>query len=201
MDSLTALLVAATTLALPGPTNALLAISGSALGLRRSLPMITATLAGYGLAVAAVALLAGTLTAIAPQLADVLRLVAAGVLLHAALRLWQMPDLDQLTAAAPKAAVGWGHVFFATLLNPKSLVLYVTAFPEASFDGPALTVARVALPVLIVMSSAAWIALGARLTSWHPNLVTAGWIERGGALVLVAFAAIISTSAVSSMLS
>jgi threonine/homoserine/homoserine lactone efflux protein len=77
--------VAAITLALPGPTNTLLALAGSVAGFSRALRFVLAAVLGYSIAVTALATALGPLIAAEPKLSNALRLVAAGVLAHAAL--------------------------------------------------------------------------------------------------------------------
>ncbi|MES1149390.1 MAG: hypothetical protein ABUL53_09420, partial [Bradyrhizobium guangdongense] len=51
MDVLPFILAAASLLAIPGPTNTLLATSGAGVGVARSLPLLAAELGGYLLSI------------------------------------------------------------------------------------------------------------------------------------------------------
>ena len=52
-----------------------------------------------------------------------------------------------------------------------------------------------ALPLIIAASSAGWIGVGTGVRSRMPHLASGGWIERVGALLLAAFAAVVTGSA------
>ncbi len=193
-----ALALMALTLALPGPTNALLGLAGARSGLRRGAALVSAPLAGYGLAVLGLATVVTPAIDAEPQLATAVRLVAAGVLLHAAVRLWRLADATTPGAGAPASAdVRWGHVFLTTLTNPKAVVLYVALAPGGHL---VLTPAALMLPLLIVLSSLLWLAIGSGLPRITPALARRGLIERGGAIVLGLFAALISTSALAALI-
>lgn len=200
MDQTTAYLIAATVLALPGPTNTLMALSGSALGWRPFLPLVTAALAGYGVAITALAVIAIAGPQL-PALTDMLRLIAAVVLVHAAFRLWHFSGWSQAPGGERAAPVRWTHVFLTTLLNPKAVVLYVTLFPPSATGGADLALAISTLALVIAAASAMWIGLGSKLSTLQPAEARRGWIERGGAVVLLAFAAIVSSPAFAAMLS
>ena len=195
--TLTALTLIAVTLALPGPTNALLAIAGTTAGLRRGVILISAPLAGYAIAVLVLATLVTPAIDAVPQLAVAVRLIAAVVLVHAAIRLWRLADAEPQSSGGSTDTVRWAHVFLTTLLNPKALVLYVAATPEGHM---ALTPALALLPALIVLSSLLWLSIGRGLPALNPSLANRGVIERGGAIVLGLFAALISTSALAAMI-
>ena len=91
MQSTASIIIAAVTLALPGPTNTLLALAGTVTGFSRSLWLVAAAVAGYGIAVAALLTVVAPLIAAEPMLAKALRLVAAIVLAHAALASGAVP--------------------------------------------------------------------------------------------------------------
>lgn len=194
---LTVPLLIATTLTLPGPTNALLAVAGARTGTRLSLPLITAPLAGYALALAALMSLVTPLLAVLPQLAVAVRFAAAAVLIHAALRLWRLAGQTAIPSTAGTMSASWREVFLTTLMNPKAIVLYVAIAPQGT--GIDWTAALLT-PVLIVAASLIWLMLGGQLAALRPGLKTHGLIERGGAIVLAIFAALMSTSALAAML-
>jgi len=186
------IIVVALTLALPGPTNALLAIAGTSAGLRRSAHLVMAAILGYGLAVVALISVAAPIIEAIPVAGRVLRLAAAAVLIQIALSLWSPPAL----ATRESKPVRWGHVFFTTLLNPKALVLAMFVMPQ---DAAGALVFRpeaaVLLPFLIAVSALGWIGIGAALRSNVANGGASGWIERSGAIILSGFAAVIAYSA------
>ena len=195
MGQHTAFLIAAVTLALPGPTNTLFAVSGATAGFRGAPRLILAAVIGYALAVGVLVTVAAPLIAAEPVLAKVLRLAVAAVLAHAALGLWRRPATS-VDEAGGVNAVGVWHVFLTTLLNPKALVFTILIMPEGTLPrlhaGSSLAAL---LPLLIVLASCGWIAIGAGLKSQVAAPGTTGWIERGGALVLLTFAAVVAMSA------
>lgn len=192
MEQQAAYLIAGITLALPGPTNTLLALAGTTAGFARSARLAGAAVLGYGLAVSVFAGVAAPLVAAAPVIGKVLHLAAAVVLIHAAVCLWRC---SRQTASTPPAhAVGFRHVFFTTLFNPKALVLSMLVVSGTAQGQVNLTTAA-SLPFLIAASALLWIGLGAALRARLPSLASGGWIERGGAIVLLTFAAAVTASA------
>jgi len=177
-------------LATPGPTNTLLASSGARAGLRRSLPLVPAELAGYALAIAAWGVFLEPAAAALPWLKPLLRLACAGYLMAVAWSLWR--DAGQ---AIDETRFGSGRVFAATLLNPKALLFAVAVFPEASFRDPAaFAQAMGTFAAVIVPIALGWIGFGSALAG--PRAVVRPQIvQRGAALVLLTFSASLGASA------
>jgi threonine/homoserine/homoserine lactone efflux protein len=190
MEIMTFLLASVVLLATPGPTNTLLFTSGAAAGLRPALPLLLAELLGYLvsinlLTVALVPLLAGH-----AGLGIALQVACAAYLLYAARRLWVNG-----TRGAGDQAVTFGRVFVTTLFNPKAII-----FASAIIPGTTGLVEQwpwlAALSLIIAAVGASWIGAGA--------MVRAAWAGGGalvcrlGAAALMAFASLMSWSAIAS---
>ncbi|PDT89711.1 hypothetical protein CO669_13020 [Bradyrhizobium sp. Y36] len=173
-------------LAVPGPTNTLLATSGAGIGVARSLPLLVAELAGYLLAIALLRLALGPLVSDIPVAALVLRVAVTVYILCLAFMLWRV-NARELRDGVP---VTFRQVLFATLLNPKALVFAFLLLPLDA--GPLELLPWFGVIALqILTAGAAWIILGATLGRGarrlgHPNLVT-----RAGAVTLVAVTGLI----------
>lgn len=169
----------------PGPTNTLLAAAGAARGVRGSLALMPAELAGYALAIGAVTVLAGPALAASPLLAGVVKLAAGVYLARSALALWRRGG-----AGGSHAPVCARRVFATTLLNPKALVFAVAVFPGVE-PGPA---AALFAAILLAVASG-WIALGAGLGRAARGRATPARISRAAAVAQGAFAALVAGSA------
>ena len=114
----------------PGPTNTLLASAGLRQGVRRSLPLIAAELAGYLVAISVWGRFLAQAAHALPWLSVLLR-VAAGTYIA-----WLAVDMWRAAVALPDStqkASGTLRLFIATLLNPKALLFAGTIFPAAAF--------------------------------------------------------------------
>lgn len=186
MTLLSFFLAACSLLAIPGPTNTLLATAGAGAGISRALPLLGAELCGYLIAIAVLRLVLGPIMAEVPVAGIVLRVAVTLYVLHLAGMLWRTRP-QGLRDAAP---VRFGHVLLATLLNPKAIIFafVLLPLPAGMLD---LAPWLVLLALQIVTAGAAWIALGATFgrgvrSLGHPDL-----INRIGASALVAVAAVI----------
>ncbi len=178
-------------LATPGPTNTLLAASGAAAGLRRSLALVPAELAAYLLSISTLALVVSPLLAAHSLLAVGLKLAAACWLLCCAGRLWR--EGGRLTLG-DEAVITPLRVFTTTLLNPKGLIFAIAIFPPASsLDLLPWLGGFAGLAVLV---AAGWIALGATLARSAGSRATPTRICRLAAVVLLVFAATMAGTAV-----
>lgn len=190
IDLVTFVLAVAAILATPGPTNTLLASAGAQAGFRRSLSLVPAELLGYGLAIACWGLFLEPASAGLPWLKPALRLACAGYLVIVAWNLWR-----DAGGALAQAGFGARRIFTATLLNPKALLFAVGIFPEAAFRDPAvLFQAMGAFAATIVPIAFAWIGFGSALSGPHP-IIRPRLVQRGAALVLLAFSASLGTLA------
>lgn len=165
--SLTALLFA------PGPTNALLALSGAEAGAVRTLRLLPVVLAAYALIVLPLATLG-------EDLLHQQHMVRAGVTLLAALwvgwmavALWRQP--------APDAAAGLTRgrslrLFITTLLNPKAFIIGLVLIPAQ----PSQSMATLLVFAMLAAAAVAWSLLGAALQGQRgrPVLrrICAGWL-------------------------
>jgi threonine/homoserine/homoserine lactone efflux protein len=190
IDPLAFVPAVAAILATPGPTNTLLASSGAQTGFRRSLPLVPAELAGYAFAIAAWGLFLAPASNALPWLKPVLKLACAVYLVRVAWDLWRNAG-----SMENYGRLGARHVFSATLLNPKALLFAVAIFPEAAFhnvDGFLQTMGVFA--ATIVPIALAWIGLGSTLSGPNPRICPQ-LVQRGAALVLLAFSASLGVTA------
>lgn len=190
IDLLTFVPAVAAILATPGPTNTLLATSGAQTGFRRSLPLVPAELAGYGIAIATWGLFLEPASAALPWLKPFLKLACAVYLVAVAWGLWR----DAGTAENGEH-LGARRVFSATLLNPKALLFVITIFPEAAFrDFGSFLQTMGFFAAIIVPIALGWIGFGSTLSGpgarIQPRLV-----QRGAALVLLTFSASLGAAA------
>lgn len=188
MQTIAQLLSIAALLAIPGPTNVLLAAGGAAGGWRAGLTLGTAAASGYLVSVGLLTVVAGPALAANPLLPAVLKAAATLWLLACAWRLWRDPS----TLAQPHAPVGPAGVFMTTALNPKALVF---AFALAPAQGAALAGFLASIAVLTLGSCVCWALLGSLAARGLAGRVTLGGLNRGGAVVLTGFAAALGASA------
>src|SRR3954454_18384080 len=175
-------------LATPGPTNTLLAASGAAVGVRRSLHLIPAEVSGYLCSILVLALVLGPVAQNWPLFGSALRVCCGLWLAFLAWRHW--------TAAVhgvEARSVPFSRVFVTTLLNPKGLIFAFAIIPWLSAGDLVAALPYLAgLVGLIVAVGITWIGIGAAL-------VAAGarhrWVQRVSAGVLGGFALVVSGSA------
>ncbi|SEB10327.1 LysE family translocator [Paraburkholderia sartisoli] len=169
----------------PGPTNTLLAAAGLRQGMRRSLPLVGAELAGY---VVSISLWGHFLAQAAhawPWLPSVLRIASGLYIAYLAVNMWKAAVALSTSA---QAATGVRTLFVATLLNPKALLFAGTIFPAAAFEnGAAYLLAMSVFVCLLVPAALAWIAFGAALGNGRLAWVNPSKVQRGASLVLGVF--------------
>jgi threonine/homoserine/homoserine lactone efflux protein len=180
-------------LAMPGPTNTLLATSGAASGFRKSLVLLCGELLGYLIAIAVLIAAVGPIVAQMPSVAIALRIAVGLYLLRAAWKLWQHTDVSLLG----QRAITIGQVFVTTLLNPKAIIFAFTLIPfggsgDLTKSLPWLGV----LSLLTVMIGTCWIAAGALLQRSAQGRAGTQAFCRAGAIALTLFAVLIGGSAV-----
>ncbi|MGV7213980.1 LysE family translocator [Bradyrhizobium sp. UFLA05-112] len=175
-------------LAIPGPTNTLLATSGASVGWSRSLHLLVAELAGYLLAILALRALLGPLMIAVPMLGTMLRIVVALYLIHLAVLLWRHGTDD----SGGRAPVTFQRVLITTLLNPKAIIFASTLLPLelGAFD---LMPWLVLLAAQIVTIGAAWIALGVSLGRGCDGIGRPALVYKLSAIVQVVLAGMIGT--------
>jgi len=178
-----------TLLALPGPTNTLLAASGASIGVRGSLKLLPAEIGGYLVAILALDLMVVPLMAGHSWAVMVVKLAASLWLAHCAVRLWR--DAGEGFRAAPRP-ISFGQVFVTTLVNPKGLIFALAIFPPVPLADLAPWLA--AFSCLVLLVGIGWIVIGRVIAESVGALATPQRIWRGAALGLAAFATVIAGS-------
>jgi len=156
-------------LAVPGPTNTLLAASGAAIGPRRSLILIPAEISGYLIAI-------GCLLAIVQPLAA------------------SHPMIPVASKLLASAYLAWTRLFLTTLLNPKALIFAFVIFPHTALT--TLAPYAAIFVVLVAIIGAGWILLGGLIASSAFGTATPRRISRIAAVALGVFATLIASSPV-----
>ena len=181
MDSpLLFLATALAILAAPGPTNVLFAMSGALHGVRRSLVLIPAGVAGYLIAVTLLGLSLGPALAASPAVARILRLLIGAYLFALAFRLWRKGSATD----GRTAAVGAREVFVTTLLNPKALVFAVAVIP---LGRPDVGLYLAAFAASVSLTGVGWLTIGAGAGRAAQSGGQARLISRVGSAVLAVF--------------
>ncbi|AWI55846.1 LysE family translocator [Sinorhizobium fredii] len=193
MQPLTFALAILLLLATPGPTNTLLWLSGAAVGMRRSLPLLLGELAGYLTVIVPVAVLAAPLLSAHPAIGLVLKLAAAGWILFMAHALWTMK-----AHGAGERPIATGQVFVTTLLNPKALIIALVIMPQVGLQ--AMLPWLLGFAMLTLGAGSLWIATGTLLSLLPRRPVGPRVPRRIAAACLVAFSFGIAGSALASMI-
>lgn len=186
-DPLLFMLAVLTLLGTPGPTNTLLATSGAAEGVRKSLRLLVGELSGYLVAIAAIRIVLGPIFAAYPLFGAALKVAVAVYLAWIAVKLW----LRGARLAGSAATVTLSNVFLTTLLNPKALIFALSVIPAAH---PQLIWFLIAFGLAVVAVGFCWILLG-RAASATAGERHAGVIPRAASVALVGFAGVILASA------
>lgn len=137
----------------PGPTNTILAASGAAMGLRKSLYLPVAEALGYAIAISLFLSLEDLLRDV-PAALPIMKAIAAAWLLWCAVRLWSQP-----VAMASQARRGaFWRVLSTTMLNPKAMLVGTVIIPGLLPD--ARLVGLLCFIVLSTLAGFGWTALG-----------------------------------------
>ena len=178
-------------LIIPGPINTLLAASGAIVGFARSLRLIPAELGGYLVAVAILLFVAGPAIETHALAAAALKISPGLWLAAAAVRLRR--DAGECVSLT-RTPVQRGRVFVTTFLNPKAFVFAFTIIPPRSPAAAAPWL--LGFSVLVVLTGAFWIFLGAALARSNRGAPAPTLISRIAAVVLAGFGAGLAGAAI-----
>lgn len=148
--------------ATPGPNNIMLAASGLAFGMRRTVPHMLGISLGCGLMLILCGLGLGAVFEAVPALRWLLRIAGAAYLLWLAAKLWRTTSVAQGSSGRPLTI--WQSASFQ-FVNPKAWA--ITAPAIATFTVPDRPMAfQVTMIVLVFVTialpaNAAWVAMGA----------------------------------------
>jgi threonine/homoserine/homoserine lactone efflux protein len=196
MDALAFTVASLALLATPGPTNTLLFTSGAVAGFQRSLALLFAEVLGYLISISMLIAVLGPILASHGGLSLALKAACAGYLVVAARSLWMHSAMNA------DDAVGFDKVFVTTLLNPKAFIFATAIIPGDPLAGFGMRLPWLAaLSLIIVAVGAGWIGAGAAIKRAPGGWLRAQLCRRTAAAALIAFAALLSWSAMASALS
>lgn len=184
-DPLQFILAVVLLLAVPGPTNTVMATAGATNRGEAPWPFMAAELVGYLSIIALARLVLLPLTEAFPLVGAGLKVVVVAYLLYAAFRLWRTRLV--LTATSDRIS-GW-LVYTTTVLNPKGLVFALTIIPKTH---PALWAYFAGFAILVLLIGCAWFMAGRALVVVSGR--RASLLPRLGALALTGFAAYLAST-------
>ncbi|WP_331373186.1 LysE family translocator [Sinorhizobium chiapasense] len=179
-------------LATPGPTNTLLWLSGAAVGVRRSAPLLLGELGGYLTVIVPVAALAAPFMSAHPEIGLIVKLVAACWVLFMAYALWAP------IGEAAVRPITLGQVLITTVLNPKGLIIALAIMPQAGLV--AMLPWLAAFAALVVSAGSLWIIAGTFVARLPRQPIGPRLPRRIAAACLVVFSVGMAGSALASML-
>jgi len=171
--------------AVPGPTNALIAIAGARRGLRALPALVGAALIGFVVAVAVLIGLAGPYVAVTPALGLALRGLCALLLARSARLLWRSAGANGASRGSTGALPCWRRPW-----STQSPDLRLRDLSPLAGAAEAVEVfARFA--GLTVVGMTLWGLAGAALGRGATPRIGAAAIDRAGAAVLAAFSIVV----------
>lgn len=181
-------------LAVPGPTNTLLATAGARNGFQRSVPLLAAELSGYAFAIMLLWIAVGPMVAALPAFGIALHAVVVAYLVYLAAILWRHRG-DEIADTGP---VTMPRVFVTTSLNPKAIIFAFALLPSAgTTDIVALMPWLMALALQIVIVGTCWIAAGVSLRRRFQGVIHAKLGYRASASALILLAGVLAAHAIS----
>lgn len=176
-------------LAVPGPTNTLLATAGAAVGARSAFRLLPAEIGGYLVAIGFLTQAVAPLLAGIPAAPLVAKAIASLWLAWLAMRLWRgAGDFDRGNGSP----ICFRDVFLTTLLNPKAFIFAFGIFPAA--DARGLLPYAALFSVLVVACGGAWVLLGGAIGRSSRRWLARENVSRGSAIVLAAFSLLFAGS-------
>jgi threonine/homoserine/homoserine lactone efflux protein len=178
-------------LAVPGPTNSLLFVSGVTRGFGRSLRLILAEVTAYLISLSFLLLVLQPLTKGHSTVTQLLRVVCSMYLAYVAVGLWRSgtQDIDE------SHPITFLRVFLTTLVNPKNLIFAFGIFPASPTDAYGILPYLGSFSAICTAVGCGWIAGGALLHATAAHKAHFTWFYRGEACMLVGFALVILISA------
>lgn len=179
-------------LAMPGPTNTLLAAAGLRQGFRQSARLTLAELAGYLVSITVWGRFLGEAAQLVPWLPGVVR---ASSSLYIAWLAWRMWRAATAVPSAAQQLIGMRTLFVATLLNPKGILFASAIFPALAFQSvPAYLTAMGVFAALLVPIGLAWVLFGATLGGERMRWIDPAKMQRVASIVLGLFSATLAWS-------
>lgn len=173
-------------LAVPGPTNTLMAASGAQRGVRQSLHLLVGELGGYAIAITVWIEVVGAVAAREPMVAVAAKLIAVAFLLWSAWKLWRNAGRADLGARG----ITLSRVFATTLINPKALVFAFAIFPGVGF------VERLpydaVFAALVIGTAIGWMSLGALAQRGAAGWLNSARVEQITAVALAVFGTVLA---------
>jgi len=172
-------------LAMPGPTNTLLAAAGLRQGFMRSARLTGAELAGYLISITVWGRFLEQAAQTFAWLPAVVRVAASVYIAYLSIRMWRAA---QTVPSAAQQVIGMRTLFVATLLNPKGILFASAIFPAAAFlDLSAYLIFMAMFAALLVPIGLMWVAFGASLGSQKIKWISPAQVQRGASVVLGIF--------------
>jgi threonine/homoserine/homoserine lactone efflux protein len=178
-------------LVMPGPTNSLLFVSGTARGLRAGLHLPVAELTAYLMTISVLVFLVGPAALGHSILSQLLRVVCGIYLVQMAVFLWRSGQ----PAADARHPITFRRIFVTTLVNPKNLLFAFVIFPPPGLGADAMLLSFVSFSGICLFAGLGWIAAGGLLRSTTASTIHLHHFYRGEAFVLAGFAIMILLSA------
>lgn len=178
-------------LAIPGPTNSLLLVSGVTRGFQSSLRPALAAVAAYSLSISLLVFALEPASRTHAAVGQGLRVLCSLYLVHLAVWLWRSGAQD----VQDTHPITVRRVFLTTLMNPKNLIFAFGIFPTAGAGTDNLLPYLAGFAAICAAVACGWIAGGAFLHSTGAHKTHLNWLYRGEACLLAGFAIIILVSA------
>lgn len=180
-----------TVLAIPGPTNSLLFVSGVSRGFQASLKLIVAEIGAYLISLSLLMSALKPVISAYPTTPQLLRVACSIALVYVAVKLWQSGG--PATPAAHPITVR--RVFVTTLMNPKNLIFAFGIFPPPTTGFSDLLPYLAGFAAICACVACGWIAAGAWLHSRAADQLRLQWVYRSEACLLGGFAIMLVVSA------
>ncbi|ESK37734.1 hypothetical protein P256_02170 [Acinetobacter nectaris CIP 110549] len=186
-----------TILLTPGPTNTLLASSGIYSGIKKSCNLIPSEALGYLISISLWGVLIHSVSASAPWLPAILKLISATYIFYLAIKLWRTSSASQEFA---KPTITPKTLFVATLLNPKGLLFASAIFPQAAWASLNVYGLHMAAFLALILPIAFfWICVGSVLVSNKVSWLNQQNLQRTASIILMSFSLPLSYSAITAI--
>ncbi len=172
----------------PGPNNLIMASSGAAFGLRRSLPTLIGFVIGFGFMNLTVGIGLAGMTSILPQLLRVLQFVGIAYFLYLA---WRTATAEEATVSKrPSRPLMFIQAAAFQWVNPKAWIIAASA--QAAYAGfgagRSVRVGVIAATFMLIgtLSAATWLLFGRGIRTYLTTKSRRGIFGWGMAVLMVA---------------